>query len=431
MDDFNTLSQRLLNRCPAVGKILSEQLINDAWKQLQARREWSWRRGHNIFQPPPLYSTGTVTTNKGTGNPNLITGNGTAWTQSMVGQQIRIGGLNFPYYDITAVLSPTSMLIGAPGWTAPDLTASPYQILQIYYPVPSDFGYFYTIVSVKDAYRLWDTVTEADLMLLDPQRAQTGQTYGVAFYDYQPIFAGTVNPTVIVVGAVTDPTPVSGAVAAGYSGPAPYSYIITISTGGVPGGALQFTWIRSGQASSTGPIAVADNNPITLSDGLGVTVSFPAGTYVLNDVFVINANPASAGGNSGTARYELWPSPSLNTPTSPVYQYPFIYVKKEYDLTPSNPTLPPLMANRGDLILELALSNCARFPGPDADHPNPYFSLALALQHETRFENMMVDAERNDEEVGVMRVTYKEYPFYPAPWLDGNWQQSHAPFIRG
>ena len=428
-DDFNTLSQRLLNFCPNAGKILAEQFINDSWKEVQARREWSWRRGHNIFQPPPLYSTGTVTTNVGSGNPNLITGNGTNWTQSMVGQQIRINGLNFPYYDITAVLGPTSLLIGAPGWTAPDLTASPYQIVQIYYPVPSDFGYFYSIVSIKDAYRLWDTVTESDLNLLDPQRAQTGQTYGAAFYDYQPIFQGTVNPVVQVVG--TGAVPVSGAVAAGYSGPAPYTYIITISTGGLPGGALQFTWIRSGQGASTGPIAVPNNNPITLADGLGVTVSFPAGTYNLNDVFIINANPAFAGGNSGQMRYELWPSPTLNTATAPVYQYPFIYIKREYDLTPDNPTLPPLMANRGDLILEKALARCSRFPGADSDHPNPYFNLALALQHETRYENMMVDAERNDEEVGVSRISYKEYPFYPAPWLDGSWQQTHAPFIRG
>jgi len=199
----------------------------------------------------------------------------------------------------------------------------------------------------------------------------------------------------------------------------------------VPGGALQFTWIRSGQAASTGPISVPNNNPISLSDGLGVTLTFQSATYITNDVFVVNANPASAGGNTGTARYELWPSPALNTPTAPVFQYPYIYIKKEYDLTAANPTLPPLMANRGDLILEMALAACARYPGPDTDHPNPYFNLALAVQHDMRAEKMFVDAERNDEEVGVSLVTYKEYPFYPAPWLDGSWQQSHAPFIRG
>ena len=426
-DDFNSLSQRLLNHCPAVGKILAEQFINDAWKKIQGRRTWSWRQGNNVFSPPPLV-TGFCSTNVGAGNPNLITGIGTNFTQSMVGQQIRLNGLNFPYYDITAVLSTTALLIANPGWTAPDVTNVPFTILQIYYPVPADFGYFDVIVSTKDAYRLWDTATQSDLALLDPQRAQTGQTYAAVFRDYQTVSAGVVQPTIKVVGAGADPTPVSGSVTAGYTGPVSYSYIVTISTGGTPGGALQFTWIRSGQAASTGPIAVPNNNPITLSDGLGVTISFPAGTYVLNDVFVINA---VAGSQTGTARYELWPAPSLNVATVPSYIYPYLYWRKEADLTIANPTLPPTFATRGDAILERALMSCARWPGSDADHPNPYFNLALANQHEATYENIMRDMERNDEEISVTAITYKEYPFYPAPWLDGNWQQTHAPFLRG
>lgn len=426
IDDFNTLSQRLLSRCPSAGKLLSEQLINDAWKQLQGRREWSWRRSNNIFQPPPLVTAGTVSTNLSNGNPNLITGVGTTFTQSMVGQQIRINGLNFPYYDIVEVLSPTALLIGSPGWTAPDLTNSPYTILQIYYPVPADFGYFYVVVSIKDAYRLWDTVSAADLDLLDPQRAQTGQTYGCAFHDYNAIYSGTVGPTIQIIG--TGQTPISGAVSAGYTGPVNYTYTITIAIGGSPG-TVTFNWIRSGQSLATTGVATNNTNtPIPLSDGLGVTLTFIPGNYNAGDTFIINATAATV---TGSMRYELWPSPSLNTPTVPAYQYPYIYIKREYDLTPQSPALPPLIANRGDLILEMGLAACARFPGPDADHPNPYFNLGLAMAHEARVENLMRDAERNDEEVGVTLVTYKEYPFYPAPWLDGSWQQTHAPFIRG
>jgi hypothetical protein len=291
--------------------------------------------------------------------------------------------------------------------------------------VPADFGYFYVVVSVKDAYRLWDTVTQSDLALLDPQRAQTGQTYGVAFKDYQPIMSGIVSPTVQVVG--TGAVPVSGAVAAGYSGPANYTYVVTMVSGGASGVAM-FNWIRSGMTTTNGPF-LTSQVPFTFGDGLGVTVAFPAGTYNQGDTFIINATANN--GNTGQQRYELWPSPSLNNPAVPAYLYPYIYIKREYDLTPQAPTLPPLMANRGDLILEMALAACARFPGSDADHPNPYFNLSLALQHDARVNLMMTDAERNDEEVGVQMLTYKEYPFYPAPWLDGAWQQTHAPFIRG
>jgi hypothetical protein len=79
----------------------------------------------------------------------------------------------------------------------------------------------------------------------------------------------------------------------------------------------------------------------------------------------------------------------------------------------------------------MALAKAASYPGPDSEHRNPYFNLALYGQHNLRAERMLQDLERNDEEVGVTNVTYQTYPFYPAPWLDGSWQQTHAPFIQG
>jgi hypothetical protein len=86
------------------------------------------------------------------------------------------------------------------------------------------------------------------------------------------------------------------------------------------------------------------------------------------------------------------------------------------------------VATRGELILEMALEKCATFPGPDKDHPNPYFNLALSTMHHTRVEQMMVDAERNDEELGVTNLTFQDYQFL-GPWWDGQWRQNHAPFL--
>jgi len=183
VDTFVTLYNRLLNRCPAVGQQLAGQLINDSWRTLQSRREWSWRRRSGTFAPPNLYTTGQVTTNSAVGNPNVLTGIGTVWTQDMIGRQIRVGGLLYPYYTITGWNSATEILIDQ-SWAGPDVVAQPYQILQIYYPVPDDFGYWYVIVSIKDGYRLWTNVTEQDLALLDPQRTNQGQTYAAAFRDY-------------------------------------------------------------------------------------------------------------------------------------------------------------------------------------------------------------------------------------------------------
>jgi hypothetical protein len=49
--------------------------------------------------------------------------------------------------------------------------------------------------------------------------------------------------------------------------------------------------------------------------------------------------------------------------------------------------------------------------------------------HETKVEQMMIDLERNDEEVGVTLIDYQSYPLPLGPWMDGGWQQHHAPYL--
>lgn len=413
MDTFITLRSRLLNRAPEVGLALAGQLINDSWQTLQSRREWSFRRRHQTFAPPNIYTTGTATTNVGAGNPTLITGVGTTWTVSMIGRQIRIGGLLNPYYTIVGWLSATQILIDQP-WAGDDVTAQTYQIIQIYYPVPSDFGYFYVAVSVKDGYRMWTNITEQDLALLDPQRTNQGQTYGIAFFDYTAEYSGVIGPVIPV--AATGDAPIS-TTDTGYTYVTNATYIVQVVLGGVSGVAT-FRWMRSGQ-SSFQPTVLTSTSAQDLQDG--VQIYWPAGlTFVANDLFVINAVSMV---EQGAPRYELWPAPTYSG-----YLYPYIYIAKEYDLTDAQPTLPPFVANRGEVLIEMALEKAATYPGT-TDRPNPYFNLSLSKMHAAKAEQLLWDLERNDEEVGVTNITYQQYPFYPAPWMDGSWQASHAPFL--
>ena len=336
----------------------------------------------------------------------------------MVGQQIRLGGLLYPYYDIIAVLSPTSILIGQP-WAGPDVALQPYQILKIYYEMPDDFGYFYYVISIKDAYRLWTTVTESDVAVLDPQRTQQGQTYCAVFRDYNPNFGGTIGPVIPV--AATGTAPVS-TTTFGFSYISDATYILQVTTGGAAGTAA-FQWMRSGQTAFTGPIITADDgSPMDLQDG--VQVYFPTdGTYTSGDLFVINAQSQILTGNP---RVELWPGPTYSG-----YLYPYQYLCKEYDITAQQPQLPPFVANRGEVLLEMALAACARYPGPDMDHPSPYFNLNLAILHDKRCEQLLDDMQRNDEELSLSNIWYESYPLYPAPWADGSYQAHHAPFMNG
>lgn len=416
MDNFVTLSNRLLSRCSAVGLTLSQQLINDSWRTLQSRREWSWRRRSGTFAPPNLYQTGTATTNAASGSPTLITGSGTVWTPDMIGRQIRIGGLLYPYYTIVGWLSATELLIDQP-WAGADVVAQPYQLLQIYYPVPSDFGYWDYIVSIKDAYRLWVGISQTELALLDPQRTNQGQTYACSFRDYNAQFGGVIGP-VIPVGA-SGAAPIS-TTSTGYSYTANATYIVQVTVGGASGSAV-YRWMRAGQ-SAFQPTALSSDQAQDLMDG--VQIYWPDGQiYVTGDLFIINAQSLVT--QSGP-RFELWPGPTFNG-----YLYPYQYYAKEYDLTADAPSLPPPIADRGEVILEMALASCARYPGADAEHPNVYFNLALAGFHETKSLQMIYDLERNDQEVNQTGVSYQIYPFYPAPWLDGSWQASHAPFLNG
>lgn len=417
MDNFNTLWNRLQNRA-AVGPVLAKQLIQDSWHTLQARKEWSWRRRSGSFAPPDIYLTGTVSTNVDAGNPFLITGVGTTWTPQMIGRQIRIGGLLYPYYTIQGWVSATQILIDQ-AWAGPDVSGQVYNILQCYFPVPDDFGYFEVAVSIKDGYRLWTNVTEADLALMDPQRTNQGQTYAVAFRDFTSQFGGVVGTCIPVTNAL-NPAPIS-TTSVGFTYPADATYVVQVVTGGVSGTAT-FQWLRAGQAAFQ-PVQTTSDQAQDLSDG--VQIYWPLiNTYIAGDLFVINCTSQVAAGSS-VPRYELWPAPTYSS-----YLYPYIYYAKEYDLTDAQPQLPPPIANRGEVLLEMALAKCAAFPGV-AENPNAYYDLKLAGMHEAAYRDMLIELENTDENIGVTKIMYQEYPFYPAPWMDGNWQQQHAPFLNG
>jgi hypothetical protein len=179
--------------------------------------------------------------------------------------------------------------------------------------------------------------------------------------------------------------------------------------------------MRAGQAAFSLAQLTA-NFAVDLADG--VQIYWPDGvTYVINDLFVINCTSVVG---SGTARYELWPAPTFSG-----YLYPALYIAKESDLTVAQPQLPPPIASRGEILLEMALAKCATFPGSEVNNPNPYYNLNLSKMHDSKVAEMLIDLERNDEETGITEETYQNYPFYPAPWLTGKWMQSHAPFLNG
>lgn len=410
MDTFTSIWNRLLNRAPAVGAFLAQDLVRDAFQSLQSRRDWSWLMKSGSFYPSITYSTGTISISPG---GLVVTGSGTSWDSTLVNCQLRGGSppSSLPTYTILAVLSPTSLLLDNP-WSGPAQSGSNYQIFQCYFAVPADFVSFVSLVSVTNNYQLHTNVQQAQLDLYDAQRVYlAGNSYAASFFDYTRSFSGVVGSVVQAHGS--GPAPVSST-SYGYSYPGDATFVVEISTGGVPGGALEFTWHQDNQASSVA-IAVTDNAAIDLA--FGVMVYFPQDTYISGDVFVI---PCQARTSAAQARYELWPRP-VGSP----YVYPYLYRGSSPALSDEQPQLPPQVAQRGDVLLDMALANAARTPGL-ADSPNPYFNLNLALQHEARAFKGLMELELRDDETAAKDLDFTSWAFAPAPWLDGNFLQTHG-----
>lgn len=408
MDTFTTLWNRVQLRVPVAGPELCRDVIRDSFNQLAERRQWSWLQGANAFYPPTYTMTGTVSVTSGSA---VVTGSGSNFSSDMTGKQLRIGavgGSSYPTYTISQFVSSTSIVIDRP-WVGGSLSAQAYTVFQCYFTVPADFGSFYSITNPTANYRLNHNATQAEFDSYDPQRSQSGIAFAMAFYDYTQNRQGTIASAVQVHGS--GPAPVA-TTSLGYGYPIDSLYSVEITTGGIVG-ASQFKWQQdSGTTAATG--VTTSSSAISLSNG--VQVYFPAGTYVLGDVFAI---VCKADATSGVPRYEMWPRP-----IGASYVYPYLYTKKLPDLSDASPQLPDYIARRGDVLVEMALTNLALWPGTP-NQPNAYRDPAVSNTHRISAERMIYELEKKDDEVATKDLVYAGLPFM-GPWRDGSWLQSHA-----
>ncbi len=360
------------------------------------------------FYVPTFTYPGSVSV---TGGSAVVTGASTTFTSTLTGMQFRlgsIGGTAYPTYTILQVVSTTSVVLDRP-WAGPALSAQPYQLFQCYFPCPSDFQYFYSVTNPTANYRLNHNATQAEFDSYDPQRSQSGIAYAMAFYDYTQNLTGTVESTLQVSG--TGAVPVS-TTSLGFTYPEDQLYSIKITTGGASGTAA-FSWSQ-GTGITSGSAVLSSTSPIALSNG--VQVYFPVGTYVLGDVFVISCK---ANAVSGVPRYEMWPRP-----IGASYVYPYLYCKKLPALSDEQPQLPEFIARRGDVLLEMALTNLALWPGTP-NQPNPYASPGTSNIHRVKAEQLIYELEVKDDDTGIKNLVYQGLPFM-GPWQDGSWLQTHA-----
>lgn len=407
MDTFTTLWNRLLLRAPVVGASLAQDLIKDAFNQLAEKRQWSWLRKHSTFYPPVYTITGTVSV---AANGLIVTGVGTQFIPKMVGSQFQLGGpsgASYPTYTISQYISPTSIVLDSP-WIGPSLSTQGYSIFQCYFSVPTDFNYFHVLVNPTLQIKLNTRLTQSQLAINDPQRNVTGYSLGAAFYDYTASFSGTVDSTLQVKGS--GPVPIS-TTSYGYNYPVDSIYVIEITTGGAVGVAV-FQWKQDDGAYTTGITTSSDALDLTNN----VQVYFPLATYTAGDVFIIKC---SADNQPSVPRYELWPRP-INAQ----YTYPYIYIARIPTLSNDKPQLPDFIANRGDVILSMALAQCCRFPGTDTMR-NGLYDLNLAAQYDAISQRLINELEMKDDDVAPQDLITSRYSDAIIPWMDGDFARNH------
>jgi len=405
LDTYTSIYNKLNLRCPAASSLLCRDWVSNAFRQIAERRRWSWKIKFGQFILPALYNTGTVTVTR---NSTTVTGVSTVWDNTMVGRQFRLG--TSPIYTIAQVNSATSLDLDLV-WGPATQSGVGYSIYQAYVTPPTDFHSLICVWDPNYNWQLWLNVTQDEINAWDAQRSNVGTPYLVASRDYSTTYAGTVKSALQVVG--TGPNPVATSQGNGYTGAVSGVFTVEVTLGGISGTA-EFKWKKDSGSYLTG--IVTDTAAQDLQDG--VAVYWPdTVTYVAGDVFIVQAEAIMQG---GLPRFELWPHQQS------AYVYPFLYEARPSDLEDTGANLPRYI--RGDVLLEMALANAARWPGPSQDKPNPYFNSSLALQHDKRSEFMIAELERQDDETYERDAKYQivsALPFAPFPFGDSNWMQRH------
>lgn len=402
LDTFSDIAGKVKLRCPAASIYLCRDWVNNAFRRVAERRRWSWLVRYGQFIAPAAYTTGTVTCTLGS---TTVTGAGTAWTTDMAGRQFRIG-VGRPIYTIAAVNNATSLDLDMV-WGAPTIAATTYSIYQAYFTPPSDFKSLITVWDPAFNWQLRLNVHQEEINAIDAQRTNTGNSWWVSARDYSSSYSGVVSSVVQAVGA--GPDPVSSG---NYSGVNDALFTVEVTLGGASGVAT-YQWKKDGGAYTAGVLS----DPAAAELQEGVYVYWPAAVvYVLGDVFIIRV---SASASPGLPRYEFWPHQRS------AYVYPFLYEARATDLEDPGAVLPRYV--RGDILLDMALSEAAAWPGPSADQPNPMYDQRLAAYYGAKSERMLNELELKDNETSEIDANYQMVTSLPyaIPWGDSAWLQSH------
>lgn len=163
---FGQIIGRVNSYCSHISPTQIENIINNVARRVYDRRLWYGNFRDGYINVPGYYSTGTVTMTQGS---NIVVGNGTAFTPSMVGQQIRTGFVN-PIYTIKGFVDATHLTLDPnTPWGPPSLANTGYFITRYWYSFPN-VKFFYSVTNLQLMFRMATNVPASLLENWDPSR---------------------------------------------------------------------------------------------------------------------------------------------------------------------------------------------------------------------------------------------------------------------
>jgi len=163
---FGQLIGRVNGYNPSCSPTEVQNLINNVVRRIYDRRNWYGNFVKGQIISPGYYSVGTVSVVFGS---PIVTGVGTTFTPSMVGQQLRLG-FTSPIYTIVAFLSATQLQLELP-FGNQSQTGTGYYITQFYYTFPN-IKYFYSVKNIQLMFRMLTNVPQSLIENWDPSRLQ-------------------------------------------------------------------------------------------------------------------------------------------------------------------------------------------------------------------------------------------------------------------
>jgi hypothetical protein len=172
--NFGSMIGEVQSHNPNCDSAMVGQFLNNAARKFYDRRLWYGLMVKGQLVSPPVTTGGSVQLTVGS---QTVTGTGTNFSSSLVGQSLRVG-YNNPPYNVTAVASPTSLTIELP-WGGTTYSSVGYFIAQLYYSIPN-IKYIYAAINMQLQMRMWTNLTQQSLDNLDPSRQQVMYPWCIA-----------------------------------------------------------------------------------------------------------------------------------------------------------------------------------------------------------------------------------------------------------